>query len=150
MDQQRKTTAFKFNKEIVFGECGSLGMAYVAAYTAKAFHAGPLIISGAIVAGTLIGGTLLWLGLRIHHRHEEQRLSIGGLASDISYFTPAALIFGFGVYDPAIFFASHHLLVGGSGIVHSVFLAQLFAFTLFLGCMNAYRVALLRIKGKRL
>lgn len=143
-------SVLKFNQEIVFGEIGSLGMAYVAAYTAQAFHARPVVISAAIVVGTLVGGTLLWLALRIHHRKQEKRFSVGGLASDISYFTPAALILGFTVYDPAIFFASHHLLVGGAGIGHSVIFAQLFAFTLFLGCMNAYRAVLLKTKGKRL
>ena len=68
----------------------------------------------------------------------------------MSYFTPGALVLGFLVYDPAIFFASHHLLVGGGGVGHSVILAQLFAFTLFLAGMNGYRALLLRVGGKRL
>jgi hypothetical protein len=143
-------TALKFNQEIIFGEIGSLGMAYVAAFTAKAFQADKYVISTAMVAGTLLGGTLLWLALRIHHRQEEQRFSVGGLASDISYFTPAALTFGFGVYDPALFFVSHHLLVEGVSVAHTVIMAQIVAFTLFLGCMNLYRAVLLKTKGKRL
>ncbi len=140
----------EFNKEILFGECGSLLLAYGAAYLASSLTRRASIISGSIVAGTLLGGTLFWLTARIYHRLSGNRWSPRHLASDIRYFTPAALTLGFLVYDPAIFFASHFLLTHGAGVGRSVIAAQMLAFTLFLGSMNGYRVILMKSGLKHL
>lgn len=143
-------SAFAFNKEIVVGECGSLLAAYLAAYGAAHWTSRANLISGAIVAGTLLGGTAGWLTARIAHRREAKRLSVGGLASDIGYFTPAAIALGFGVYDPAIFLVSRFLLLRGSAVGISVAISQAVAFALFLACMNAYRLILAKTQGKHL
>lgn len=147
-----RPTLLQFNREIVVGECGSLAMAYVAAFTAARFTAEPSLISAAVVAGTLVGGTLFWCSARILHQRMRWggRWSARALAGDIGYFTPAAVTLGFAVYDPVIYFASRLLLLHGFGIGASVIAAQILAFSLFLGSMNAYRLILARALGKHL
>lgn len=137
-------TAWKFNKEIIIGEIGSLLGAYVAALIATRLTRSSTLISASLIPGTLLGGTLFWLTARIAHQRNHRNWSIRVLAHDISYFTPMAAALGFAVYDPAIFFASHFLLERGAGVVLSVAGGQITAFSLFLASMNAYRLILAR------
>jgi hypothetical protein len=146
----RVRAALNFNREIVCGECGSLLAAYAAAYSAAHFTRQATIISGSVVGGTLAGGTLFWLAARIANQRNGGRWSARVLANDIGYFTPAAVILGFLVYDPVIFLVSRGLLLHGAGVAFAVIAAQAAAFALFLASMNLYRIILERVRGKRL
>jgi hypothetical protein len=139
-----------FNRELMFGECGALLLANPTASVVSRYTRSADVISYAAVAGTLAGGALFWLAARIYDSTRGKRLDKKVLASDIGYFTPAAIILGFLVYDPSIYLATHHLLRDGDSVVPSVFIGQAIAFLLFLICMNAYRILLLRIRGKML
>jgi hypothetical protein len=139
-----------FNRELLFGEVGALIIASPFASLVARFTSSPAVTSGAAVAGTLAGGGLFWLGARIYDQCRDRDLDRKALATDIAYFTPAALVLGFAVYDPAIYFTSRHLLRGGDRVFPAVLLAQAVAFLLFLGCMNLYRLLLLRVVGRRL
>jgi len=139
-----------FNRELLFGECGALLLANPAASVVSRYTKSADAISYAAVGGTLAGGAAFWLAARIYDSTRDKRLDAKALASDIGYFTPAAIIFGFLVYDPSIFLATHRLLRDGESVVPSVFIGQAVAFLLFLLCMNAYRVLLLKVRGKRL
>ena len=143
-------TAWEFNKEIIFGEVGSLLGAYAAAWIASRLTRNAALISAALIPGTLLGGTAFWLTARIAHQRKRHNWSVGVLARDISFFTPAAAILGFAVYDPAIFLASHSLLVHGAGVVLSVAGGEITAFSLFLGSMNAYRLILAKTGARHL
>ena len=141
-------SAWDFNKEIIFGEIGSLLGAYVAALaTARLTHRSA-VISAMLIPGTLLGGTVFWLVARIAHQHARSNWSLRVLARDVSYFTPAAALLGLLIYDPAIFLSSHFLLERGAGVVLSVAGGQLTAFSLFLASMNVYRL-MLAGSGKR-
>jgi hypothetical protein len=139
-----------FNRELIFGEVGALLCANPVASLVARFTPSPGVISGAAVAGTLAGGGLFWLGARVYDQCRDRTLDRRALAADIAYFTPAALVLGFAVYDPAIYLTSRHLLRAGDRVFPSVLLAQAVAFVLFLGCMNVYRLLLLRVVGRRL
>jgi hypothetical protein len=143
-------TAWEFNKEIIFGEIGSLVGAYVAALTAAHLTRSAALISASLIPGTLLGGTIFWLTARIVHQRARGTWSVGVLARDITYFTPAAAVLGFAVYDPAIFLASHFLLVRGAGVVLSVAAGQITAFSLFLASMNGYRLILAKTETRHL
>src|SRR5450432_3429271 len=99
-----------FNREILFGECGAFLAANPAAILASHFTKSAAVISFSAVAGTLAGGALFWLGARVYDKVRERRFDTKSIASDIGYFTPAAVVLGFLVYDPSIYFTSHHLL----------------------------------------
>jgi hypothetical protein len=143
-------TTLEFNREILFGECGALLAANPAAWIVSRFTTSAAVISSSAVAGTLLGGGLFWLCARIYDKSRTGKFDSKALASDIGYFTPAAIILGLIVYDPAIYLASSHLLSRGEQVVTSVLAGQIVAFALFLACMNIYRLALLRLKGKNL
>jgi hypothetical protein len=143
-------TAWEFNKEIIIGEVGSLLGAYVAAFIASRLTGNAAVISAVLIPGTLLGGTIFWLAARIAHQRERHNGSVGVLARDISFFTPGAAILGLTVYDPAIFVASHFLLVHRSGVILSVAGGQITAFSLFLGSMNFYRLVLAKTGTRHL
>jgi hypothetical protein len=142
-------TTLDFNRESLFGECGALLTANPTAMVVAHFTRNSSLISCSAVAGTLMGGALFWLTARIYDKKKRKEFDTRALASDIGYFTPAAIILGFVVYDPSIYFTSHHLLMGGDKVLISVLIGQVVAFSLFLACMNVYRIILLRF-GKRL
>jgi hypothetical protein len=137
-----------FNREILLGECGALLAANPTAIIVSHFTKNAALISFSAVAGTLIGGALFWLSARVYDMMREKRFDPKLLASDIGYFVPAAVVLGFMVYDPSIYFTSHHLLREGDKVEYSVIVGQVVAFSLFLLCMNLYRLLLLRIRGK--
>jgi hypothetical protein len=145
----RKST-FNFNREIILGECGALLAANPTATVVSHFTSNASAISGSAVAGTLLGGALFWLGARVYDNARQKGFDSKALASDIGYFTPAAVALGFLVYDPSIYFTSHHLLKEGDRVVPSVLVGQIVAFSLFLLSMNLYRLLLFRFRGKML
>ncbi len=141
--------ALAFNKQIVIGEIGSLVVANAAALAASRFTADAASISGFAVAGTLVGGTLAWIPARISDQMAARRFSWRQMAGDIGYFTPAALVLGLLVYEPALYFTARFLLGRGGAVERAVLPAQVLAFALFLAAMNLYREALRR-SGKRI
>jgi hypothetical protein len=142
-------TTLEFNREILFGECGALLAANPTAMAVAHFTKNTSLISGSAVAGTLLGGALFWLAARIYDKKKRKEFDTRSLASDIGYFTPAAVVLGFVVYDPSIYLTSHSILKGGGPVLLAVLVGQVVAFGLFLACMNIYRIILLRF-GKRL
>jgi hypothetical protein len=142
-----RQSTLTFNREILLGECGALVLANVTAPVLSRFTRNATVISSAAVAATLIGGALCWLAARVYDQTREEKFRAGKLARDITYFTPAAIVLGFCVYDPAIYLVSHHLMVHGSNPWYSVVIGQVTAFLLFLGSLNLYRLALLRHRG---
>jgi hypothetical protein len=145
---RRYPTAWDFNQEIIFGEMGALLGAYAAGLTSARLSHSSTLISAMLIPGTLAGGTIFWLTARIKHQRRRRNWSLAGLAQDIGYFTPAATLLGFVVYDPLIFLTSRFLLVHRSGIVLSVAGGELVAFSFFLLSMNAYRLLLAKT-GRR-
>jgi hypothetical protein len=143
-------STFIFNRELLLGECGALVFANPAASVVSRFTKNPDFISYAAVGGTLLGGAVFWLIARIYDSTRNKRLDTKVLASDIGYFTPAAIVLGFLVYDPTIYFTTHHLLKDGNRVVPSVLLGQAFAFVMFVLCMNLYRILLAKLRGKTL
>ncbi len=145
-----RRTTFNFNKEILLGECGALLLANLAAPVAAHFTTDPSIIAWVAVGATLSGGALFWLLTRIYDQRKYAQLSARTMARDIGYFTPAAVTFSALVYNPALYFLSEHLLQRGSGVSVAVLIAQVTAFSLFLACLNLYRLALFKFWGKSL
>jgi hypothetical protein len=143
-------TAWDFNKEIICGEIGALLGAYVAGLTTAHLSRSSALISAMLIPGTLLGGTVFWLTARIIHQRGRQAWSVRMLARDISYFTPAAAVLGFVIYDPTIFVASHFLLNRGAGIVLAIAGGECAAFALFLSAMNGYRFLLAKTGARHL
>ncbi len=141
------SAAWRFNREVLLGECGALLVANAAATGAGKYTTQPGVISGVAVAGTLVGGAVFWLAARIYDRRAEHRLAARQVAADIGYFTPAAIVLGLLVYDPSIYLTSRYFLVKGEAVTASVLLGQVIAFGLFLLCLNIYRVVLRRLTG---
>jgi len=145
-----RQSTYHFNREILLGECGALLLANGSAPIVYHFTRSADFISSAAVAATLVGGGLCWLVARVYDKIKAKTFTAKELASDIGYFTPAAIILGFGVYDPSIYMASHYLLVHGAGDGVSVLLGQLLASALFLASLNLYRLLLIKFRGKSL
>ena len=140
----RLLAAWRYNRQILLGECGALLLASLSASLIGKFTTRPGLISASAVAATLLGGALFWLAARIYDKTREHKIAVADLTTDISYFTPAAIVLGLVVYDPSIYLASHHLLTRGDAVAYSVLAGQAIAFALFLGCMNLYRILLRR------
>ena len=145
-----RPSTLNFNRQILLGECGALVLANVAAPVVSHFTSKAALISSAAVAATLIGGSVGWIASRVRDQVRAKAFTAKSLAGDIAYFTPGALVLGLGVYDPALYLISHHLLVGGTGAWVSVVAGQVAAFALFLASLNLYRLGLLRFQGKTL
>jgi hypothetical protein len=148
--QRGPVSTLNFNRELLAGEVGALVLANVTAPAVSHFTRNATVISSTAVAATLVGGSLSWIAARIHDRRRARNFSVGALVGDLGYFTPAALCFGLGLYDPALFLISHDCLAHGAGAWLSVVAGQLAAFSLFLLALNAYRFSLFRFRGKAL
>jgi len=139
-----------FNREILVGECGALVLASIAAPVVSHFTVNSAVISATAVAATLVGGGLSWLAARIYDRKKQKTFNAQAIVSDIGYFSPGAVILGLGVYDPAIYLLTQHLLMRGVRVGVAVIIGQAVAFALFLLALNAYRFLLLKVRGKEL
>jgi hypothetical protein len=146
----REPSWFDFNKELVCGECGALVAANGSAWLAARFTPSPSWISGTAVVGTLAGGSLFWLAARIYDRSRGRRYAKGELASDLGYFTPAAIGLGLAVYDPLLYATSRYLLCQDARVLWAVTAGQGVAFSWFAAAMNLYRLGLRRFSGTRL
>jgi hypothetical protein len=139
-----KNNFFDFNKQILFGEIGSLLGAPLFGFIASLMTTKSNIISGLAVAGSLFGAAVFWLAIRIHDEKRKKKFSVKKMAGDIAYYTPAATPLVFLVYQPVLFFLTKFLLKMGFYSVLSVVLAQFSAFILFLILINVYRIILLK------
>ena len=148
MNHGTRSLLWDFNRELVVGEFGALGVANLTALVAARYTQSAAVISAAAIPGTLLGGSLFWLTARVYDQVTGQRFAAKRLASDIAWFTPAAIVLGLAVYDPAIFLISRRLLQQGGRVGVSVAIGQTLAFLLFLGAMNAYRSLLRKAAGK--
>jgi len=146
----REPSWLDFNKELICGECGALVVANGAAWLVARFTPNPSWISGTAVVGTLAGGSLFWMAARVYDRTRGRSYPRREIASDLGYFTPAAIGLGLTVYDPSLYATSRYLLRQDTGVLWAVTAGQGVAFSLFAAAMNVYRVVLRRCGGKRL
>lgn len=143
-----KKSLINFNKEIVFGEIGSILGAPLFAFIVSRFSKNSDLISGSAVAGGIIGMAIFWLYARIADKGDKY--SLKSLGDDVKYFTPAAFILAIIFYHPTLFFVSKSFLLNGERVLYSVIFAQFAAFLFFLFGMNIYRYFLMKIVGKKL
>ena len=139
-----------FNKEILFGELGTLlGVQFVNILT-SALSLPITFIPHLVVLGAIIGGSLFWLLARVYYKSKEENYSKNKLFEDMKYFTPAATFFTFAFYYPVLFFATKYFLEHHRKLEFSTIISQLIAFCAFIIGINIYRYILLKVKGKDL
>lgn len=143
-----KKSTLNFNKEIVVGEVGALIGAPLVSFIASRFTSNLDAVSICAVIGAAIGACTSWLAMRIRDREKDRNFSAHNLASDIAYFTPAALLLTLTVYYPTLYFLSGDLLAVHRRVLSSVILSQITAFLLFLVLINVYRYFLAKFAGK--
>lgn len=139
-----------FNKEILFGEIGSLIGVQIATILSIHFPKYPNLIPYFIVLGASIIGSLFWLLARIYYKSRREKYSEKNFIRDVKYFTPASVLFAFLFYYPTLFFTSKYLLEHNRAIEFSAVLSQLAAFLVFLLAINIYRYILLKVFSKKL
>jgi hypothetical protein len=139
-----------FNKEILFGEFGSLVGIQVATILSIHFPRYPDLIPHFIVLGASVIGSLFWLLARIYYKSRREKYSEKNFIRDVKYFTPASVLFAFLFYYPALFFTSKYLLEHHRAIEFSAILSQLSAFLVFLLAINIYRYILLKVFDRKL
>ena len=138
---------FDFNKEIFFGELGAFISIPIITYLVAHFTKNATLISSAAVVGSIAGASLFWILMRAYDDKRRHELSFKRLATDVSYFTPAAFATTLLVYYPVLFLLSRYMIIKDSVIFRSVIIAQLIAFSLFLLVMNFYHHYLYKITG---
>ena len=148
MTSLNKTNTFNFNKEILFGELGSILGSPLISYLASQFTSNIKIISFFAVIGAIIGASVFWLSMRVIDKKKQYEKSIANLGKDILYFTPAAFLLTLLIYYPTLYFLSYNFLNSQNKILLSVIFAQLLAFTFFLIMINIYRYFLAKYYGK--
>lgn len=139
-----------FNKQILFGEVGSLLGAQLCVVISYLFTNTPGEISWFAVAGSLIGAVVFWLVVRIRDERRKKRFSLKKLGGDVAVYTPAAVVLVVVVYQPALYFLTRFFLDYGVQRVVSSSIAQLLSFLLFLILINGYRLLLIRFFKKSL
>jgi hypothetical protein len=138
-----------FNKEILFGELGSLiGIQFVN-LIASALYFPITLIPHLVVLGAMLGGSLSWLLARVYYRSKEEKYSEKKFFNDIKYFLPASTFFTVAFYYPVLFFATKHFLEHHQ-TEFSTIVAQIIAFCAFIVGINIYRYILLKVEGKNL
>jgi hypothetical protein len=142
--------ALDFNKEILFGELGSLIGIQVATLLSIHFPRYPDLIPHFIVLGASVLGSLFWVLARIYYKSKREKYSEKSFITDMEFFTPASVLFAFLFYYPALFFTSKYLLEHHRAIEFSAILSQLAAFLIFLLAINIYRYILLKVFNKKL
>lgn len=135
-------SALDFNKELLFGEVGSLIFSPLAAYIVSKFTSVQSTISISAIFGAIFGASLFWTLMRVYDRTKHGRYNIGKLAGDIAYFTPVAFLFTVLIYYPSIFIGSRYFLNHGDKVVYSVVFSQVLGFLIFMLSMNVYRYVL--------
>jgi len=139
-----------FNKQLLFGELGSIIGAPTTAFIASNFTTNAAVISYSAVFGAIFVGCFSWIFARVIHRKKYGTLYSGNFTEDILYFTPAALIATLLFYYPTIYFVSKYLILRGDRITYSVLASQAIGFFFFVIVINTYRQILIKFFGKRL
>jgi len=145
-----QSSTFKFNREILIGELGAVFVVNLVAAAAAHYTRNAAVVASSTIVGSKLGGTLFWLSARIYDQVTGRQFRAKTLASDIGYFTPAAIVLGLLLYDPSIYLTAHALLRQGVPVAAAVTAGQVVAFGLFLLGMNLYRLALYQVRGKSL
>jgi hypothetical protein len=138
-----------FNKEILFGEIGSLIGIQIVSFISMNFFFYPKLIPYLTVLGGMIGGSFSWLWARVYYKSKEGDYPRKKFFKDIEYFTPASVLFSVLFYYPVLFFASKHFLIHHQ-VEFSTITAQILAFGIFLAGINLYRYILLKVFKKEL
>jgi hypothetical protein len=142
--------AFDFNREILFGEVGSLLGIQFASILSIHFPRHPNLIPHFIVLGAMVMGSLFWLLARIYYKSKREKYSENKFIYDMKYFTPASAVFTLLFYYPTLFFATKYLIEHNKPIEFSAILSQVLAFAAFLTAINIYRYVLLKVFDKKL
>jgi hypothetical protein len=149
-DKKPKKDLLDFNKQIILGEIGAAIGAPIGSFIGYLLTSNPSIISGFAVAGSILGGIIFWVTTRILDEKRKKRYSVKNLASDIAYYTPAALLLVIIEYQPILYFLSRKLIQTSIHPVLSTIIAQLSAFAIFLVLINIYRLVLQKYFNKNL
>lgn len=139
-----------YNKQLLFGEIGALVGTPLFPSVASHWTGDPNLLSWSAVAGGLVTGSVFWLAVKICDEQRRGSRSVGRLAGQIAWFTPAAFVIGLLVYQPTLFLMSRELISHGNAVAVAVVASQALSFGLFLGAMNIYRLALYRIAGENM
>ncbi len=148
MAKIREIGTLRFNKELIFGEVGSLIGAPLFADIASYFTSNGKSIAFSALAGAIIGASAFWLASRAYDKKMSNNPSAKGMVNDVLYFTPVAFLASLLIYYPTLFFGVQHLLVNQYGVLSSVISSQLVGFFIFLTVMNTYRYFLAKFFGK--
>jgi len=141
---------FNFNKEILFGELGTLiGIQFVNLFSSF-FYFPVKLIPHLVVLGAIVGGSLFWLLARIYDRSRKEKYSEKKFLYDVKYFTPASAFFTFAFYYPTLFFATRYFLAHHRQLEFSTIISQIIAFGLFLIGINFYRYVLIKVFKKEI
>lgn len=134
-----------FNKEILFGELGSLFAAPTISSLISQVSSNAKIISLSAVFGAIIGASLFWLVMRVYDRKKRNELTITDMTNDFIYLTPGASMLTVLVYYPTLYsLALDKITSGNLGVPVSVIISQAVAFSAFLIAINIYRLVLKR------
>ncbi|RJQ17258.1 hypothetical protein C4573_04365 [Candidatus Woesearchaeota archaeon] len=144
------TDFLDFNKQIFFGELGSLLGAPLFGVLCSRLNNSPTAIATWSVLGSLAGAAVFWLAVRIIDEKRKKRLSVKNIAETIAWYTPIAFILAIFLYQPVLFFLSKHFLEQSGLVIVSIIGAQALAFLSFLIVINAYRIIINRYTGKKL
>ena len=139
-----------FNKEILFGEIGTLIGIQIVDIISFAFKVKVRLIPYLTVLGAIVFGSLFWLFTRVYDKSKEGRYTIKKLLQDMEYFTPASAILTFLIYYPTLFFGTKYFLRHNRRLEFSTITSQLIAFLLFITAINVYRYVLLKVTKKKL
>jgi hypothetical protein len=150
MENRTERAFWNFNKQIIFGEFGSLVFAPLFAFITSKFSENLSLISKSAVVGALFGASFFWISTRLYDKRGNKKYASEGLLKDIAYFTPVAFFLAIVVYYPSIYYLSNYLLTSDYKVVSSVIASQIVAFFIFLMAINGYRAFLIRVAEKEL
>ena len=139
-----------FNKEIVFGEFGSLIGIQSTSFLSIVFHIPIKLIPYLVVLSTMVLGSSFWALTRIHDQSKKEKYTFRNLLNDVKYFAPASTIISLALYQPTLFFLTKYLLSRQIPIAISSIFSEFCAFSFFLISMNTYRFLLSQLTKKRL
>ena len=139
----------RFNKELIFGESGALLFAPLFGLLSSFIHNTPHFISSFTLLGSILGGSTIWAITRIHDEKKYGKFSIKKFGSDLSFYTPIAILISISVVYPTIFFVTSIIVRKHIPYVSSL-IGELSGFTVFLFLINGYRYLLKQTLNKEL
>ncbi|VVB83954.1 Uncharacterised protein [uncultured archaeon] len=136
--------AFNFNKELLFGELGSLIGIQLVVFLSWLFHFNRSIIPHLVVAGALVSGTLCWLLARIYDKSRKEKYSGKSFFNDMKYFVPASVFLTYAFYYPSLYFISKYFIAHYRFLESAAVFSEIIAFSLFMLGINLYRYILIK------